>query len=666
MHKIRVFILLSFLLPGILYAEQAPSPDLLELLSEDIDRYSQIATNTRQNVDYMPYVISVLESDELNKLSVQTLRDALALVPGIDLSIGMAGIKNPVFRGSNPYALGQSKLLIDGVVVNDTLFGAYVQYLDMPVELIQRIEVVRGPGSLMSHVNGYSGSIHVITKANRDDELEVKDEFFAAIGSEDYLKGGFIASYENDGLQLSTDLFYQQHEQMLLAGLDRFGRQGETDQGIENYNLGFNLKYGDWQLKSRLADNRSGVSYGQAFTISDDESDYLDVANNYFEISYRQKLNSRNSIDYVLGYFDESRELQNKVMPDGTMVMMPPPPTPLPDGRYFTVDYQEQTLSGRVELVSKIKKHEFVVGLLASTTKIKSNDAAISDDGLQTFNEFDLLSAPDRDKYTFYIEDLINIDEKFSLQLGLKLDKFSDVDTQLSPRIASVYRHDNENIFKFMYTRSFREPSWREQYLTRPAFFRSTGDLVEEKVEAYEASYIKKSGIEDYFKVNAFYLENKDQIHAQNSTNTFLNNGDNELFGAEFEYKKKIALDDVLYLNYSYVDGKNVFDELASSAQHMSRMYYIHQLSDMFSLSGTVKYVGDKERVVGDVREKVKSYTTLDLAFNYSNESTGIGMTLGVTNALDKKYVMPSPANTYVDDFEQMDIGFYFSVKGRF
>ena len=66
----------------------------------------------------------------------------------------------------------------------------------------------------------------------------------------------------------------------------------------------------------------------------------------------------------------------------------------------------------------------------------------------------------------------------------------------------------------------------------------------------------------------------------------------------------KIARDDVLYLNYSFVDGKNVFDELASSAQHMSRLYYIHQLSESYSLSGTVKYVGDKERVEGDARRK--------------------------------------------------------------
>ena len=667
MQKIYLSLLCCILLPTSLYAESKLSPDIYSLLNEDINKYSQIATDTRQNVDYMPYVISVLESQELNKLGVLTLRDALNLVPGVDLSIGMAGIKNPVFRGSNPYALGQSKLVIDGVVVNDTLFGAFVQYLDMPVDLIQRIEVVRGPGSLLSHVNGYSGSIHVITKANRDDGLDTKDEYFTTFGSDKYINGGFVSSYDNEGLEITVDGFYQQHEQSVASGLDRFGNLGELDQGIENFQFALNIKQGALGLKSRFSENNSGVSIGQAFSVTDDPTDYLDVSNNFLEMSFKQDVFANASLNYVLGYLDESRQLQNKVMPDGAMLMLPPPPVPLPNGRYFIVDYKERTFSGRIELEFNADDfHNIKAGLQFSTSKLVTNNAAVSDDNLLTFNSFNLLTAPDRDHYSFYVDDLIDIDEHFSLQLGLKVDGFNDVDKQFSPRIAAVYRRDNENIFKFMYTRSFREPSWREQYLTKPAFFSSTGTLNEETVHAYEASYIKRTGNQNFFKANLYYLQNKEQIHAQNGTNTFLNSGDNELYGTEFEYKTTIAGSDKLYVNYSYVDGKNVFSNLASSAQNMAKLYYIHNITDKLSISGITKYVGEKGRVSGDTRSDVPSYTVIDLAVNYKESSPDLSLTLGVTNAPDNNYFMPSPENTYVDDFEQLKIGFYLRLKGSF
>ena len=339
----------------------------------------------------------------------------------------------------------------------------------------------------------------------------------------------------------------------------------------------------------------------------------------------------------------------------------------LPNGRYFIVDYREQSVSGRIELEINIDSlHDIKAGVKLSKTVTDNNNAAMSGDNLTTFNRFDLLTAPDREHYTIYIEDLINFNERFSLQLGLKIDGFHDADDQLSPRLAMVYRHDSENIYKFMYTRSFREPSWREQYLTQPAFFSSTNLLEVETVDAYEASYIKRKGDDDYYKFNIFYLENSDQIHAQNPTRTFLNSGDNELYGAEFEYKVSIANYDKLYFNYSYVDGENVFDELASSAQNMAKFYYIHNLSEDMSVSGIVKHVGQKQRVIGDVRSSTSSYNVLDLALNYRYDEAGIALTLGVTNALDDTYVMPSPANTYVNDFEQPAVGYYLRLKGNF
>lgn len=657
MHKYLSLILFSLAIP--IQASEVSTDQLLFELQQDMDQYAKIATNTKQNVDYMPYVVSTLKEKDLSSLGVLNLREALTLIPSVDLNVGMAGVKNPIFRGSNPFAYGQSKLIIDGVLVNDQIFGGYNQYLDMPVHIIQRIEVVRGPGSLLSHANGYAGSIHVITKANRDDLEKVDNEVFTSFGSNDYGMAGGIVSYSTDNYSLSADVFYQEHDLELSVSEDRFGNSGDTDQSLENYQVGINFNSGSFKIKGRFAQNDSGVSYGQSFSLTDDSRDYLDVGNNSLEASYNYQLSDTVTLDFTLGYFDENRELQNKVMPNGAMM--------LPNGRYFLVDYNEKSYLQRVQTtINSFNSHTITAGIQVMQSYIRENDASMSNDNLQTFSNFDLFSKESRHHTTYYIDDLIQVDEQVSLQLGLKYDQYSDVKDQVSPRLALVYRHDDVNIFKAMYSHSYREPSWREQYLNAQAFYRANLDLEAETVDAYELAYIRKMRLDEYFKLNVFYLDNQDQIHAQNNTNTFENSGDNELYGIEFEYQRYLTENGKLYLNYSYVDGSNVSGELANSSQHIAKAYYIHQLTNNLNLSGIYKYVGEKGRIEDDIREDVNDYSLVDVTLEYNHQPTDLSLSFSVKNLFDKEYDLSSPDGTYPDDFEQDGRTVLFQLRKRF
>ncbi|MDH5471708.1 MAG: TonB-dependent receptor plug domain-containing protein [Gammaproteobacteria bacterium] len=640
------------------HAEDSISADLFNQLQQDIQKYSEIATETKQNVDYMPYVVSVLTATELEQLGIVTLREALAIIPGVDMSVGMAGIKNPILRGSNPYAFGQSKLVIDGVAVNDSLFGGYSQYLEMPTQIIQRIEVVRGPGSLLSHVNGYAGSIHVITKANRDDGFARPDDMFAATGSHDYKMAGFNASHVQGDFEVNTDLFYQEHDLTLPVGADLFGNSGDTNQSLENYHLGVNASFENFQLKSRFAQNNSGVSYGQSFSFSQDPTDYLDIGNNYIELSYTFEINAKINVIMALGYFDENRQLQNKMMPDSVM---------LPGGRYFLVDYSEQTLFQQLEFkINTFDQHSITSGLFLYQSDIGDNIGSASIDGLLTFTTAALLEDTDRNLVSFYIDDLINVSEKTSMQVGLKFDQYNDVDNQLSPRVAYVYRYDDDNIYKLMYTGSYREPSWREQYLMPQPLFNATRDVEEETVDAYEAAYIHKTALHSHIKLNVFYLENKDQIHAQNPANAFDNSGDGELYGLEMEYKTRLLNKDQFYLNYSFVDGNNVGDELANSARNMIKGYYIHYLNDDFSISGLFRYIDEKDRPATDLRNPVESYGLVDVSARYQTSKSDLSYAFSVKNIFNEEYFLPSLVSRYPGDFQQEGRSVVFSLKKVF
>ena len=649
------------------YATQESAEDLLLELQQDMQLYSEIATETKQNVDYMPYVISTLHSEDLVNLGVLNLREAIGLIPGIDLNVGMAGVKNPIFRGSNPYAFGQSRLIIDGMVVNDQIFGGYNQFLELPVDIIHRIEVVRGPGSMQTHVNGYAGAIHVITKANRDDGQNVSDQGFAYAGSDSLAGVGLVKSFELEKGVFSTDIFYQKHDLELPVDADRFGNSGDTDQSLENYQLGLNYSYKGFEFKGRASNNESGVSYGQAFSLTDDESDFLDVANNSLEFKYVTGLNDMIDMEATLDYFDENRELQNKVMPDGAMIMMPAPGMVLPNGRYFLVDYSERSLSQRLQFDFKISEsHLLKIGIHAKQSEITKNDASVSNDNLQTFNTFNLFTNSKRNINTVYFEDMFDFGEKNTAQIGAKLSNFSDEDNQSAFRLALVHRYSDEDIFKAMFSQAYREPSWREQYLSAPAFFRPNTELDVEKVDAYEIAYIRRYGHRDYFKANAFYLSNSNQIDAQNATRTFTNTDDNDLYGLELEYETNITSSDVIHVNYSYIDGSNVSGELANSAQNLAKIYYIFHLNEKWNYSGLFKYTGDKGRVETDIRENVDAYSVLDLSVSYENSRNDIKVSASVKNVLDEKYFLPSPDGTYDSDFEQSGRVFLLRLSREF
>ena len=649
MKSLYICLLTGLLFTHNSFAEQTLESELLMSLQKDMQHYSDIATETKQNVDYMPYVISTLNSSDLEELGVLNLREAISLIPGVDLNVGMAGVKNPIFRGSNPYAFGQSRLIIDGMVVNDQIFGGYNQFLEMPVDIIHRIEVVRGPGSLLNHVNGYAGSIHVITRANRDDGEDQRDSVFVVGGSNELASGGVIKSFELSGGRFSTDIYYQKHDLHLPVGDDRIPlppTSGNTDQSLKNYQIGVNYLNGGLSVKSRFSQNDSGVSYGQAFSLTDDESDFLDVGNNTVQLKYNTKLTGSIGLELALDYFDETRELQNKVMPDGAMM--------LANGRYFLVDYNEQSLSQRAQINIKIsEKHRLNIGINLKQSKINDNNAATSDDDLITFNRFNLFSTDKRDTNTLYIEDMLDIGEKTSVQLGAKFSQYNDVDDQSAVRVALVHRYDDENVYKLMFSQAYREPSWREQYLTAPAFFQPNPVLDVEQVDALELAYVRRTGHRDFIKFNAFLLQNSEQIDAQNISRTFNNTDDNDLYGFEFEYDVSLFNNDVLNFNYSLVDGSNVSDELVNTARILGKLYYLHRASEKWNLSGVIKYTGDKGRVLADTRADVESHTLLDLSAAYQSSPESFKFSLSIKNALDKIYYLPSPDGTYDGDFEQ-------------
>lgn len=101
------------------------------------------------------------------------------------------------------------------------------------------------------------------------------------------------------------------------------------------------------------------------------------------------------------------------------------------------------------------------------------------------------------------------------------------------------------------------------------------------------------------------------------------------------------------------MEGGNVADTLASSAEVMAKGYYLHNINDALSISTVAKFIGEKGRIDADLRNAVDSYTVFDMSINYQHKPADINVSLSVDNLFDETYYLPSPENTYPDDFER-------------
>ncbi|MBU1658284.1 TonB-dependent receptor plug domain-containing protein [bacterium] len=660
---------------------------MLASISGDMQHYNEVATVTKQNEHYQPYIISVFYGKELEKLGVSNLKEALSLVPGLDMATDNANIQSPIFRGSNPLASGQSKLFIDGFLVNNVFLDAYSEYLSFPIEMIKRIEVVRGPGSKTDGVNAYAGSINVITYTEDFDGFESNDKILLKAGSSKYKMGGFVKTYKTDDLKIFVDFFYQEDDKNAPSGPDglsqgvmsipglidntALSQSGDAPLWLKEYSLGLNLEYQNFSMKARMLEHTQGSAYGINLALPQDK-DRVKLPSRYIELGYDNTLNNFD-IDIKAGLKYDTFDSKTKLLPDGLqfidMTVYPSSIVPVTflDGAYGEHLAEQRTIYQSAYLkYSGFDKHIFTTGYrfikeetvnMVSKTSNWTTGTPEPFDYTDTYPFFDKNAK--RDTLIFSLQDEYQFNSKLNFIYGFNYETTSYIDAGFEPRVSMVYQQDPTNIFKTIYSRSHRNASWQEMFTMNNHARVGSTNLKPERVEAFEAAYIKKFSSDNYLQANIFYLFNKDQIYNSSANPEYRNVVDTDIYGLELEYKGNISSRDQFYLNYSYVDGTSyIKDEstaqsLPNIANHLAKGYYIYNVNNALSLSGIAKYVGSKERIAGDVRDKVKSYTTVDTSLYYINQKDNYSLTLSIKNIFNENVVFPSPPKTYSEDYAQ-------------
>ncbi len=153
------------------YAQNNPTkPSLKELTLEQLSNIEVTSTSKEpEQISKTPAAIYVITQEDIRRSGVTSVPDALRLAPGVEVGTVSSTTWAVGIRGLQSNFSKTVLVLIDGRSVYTPLFaGVYWDVQDLPLENIDRIEVVRGPGGTIWGANAVNGVINIITKSTAE------------------------------------------------------------------------------------------------------------------------------------------------------------------------------------------------------------------------------------------------------------------------------------------------------------------------------------------------------------------------------------------------------------------------------------------------------------------------------------------------------------------
>ncbi|MGH9559875.1 MAG: TonB-dependent receptor plug domain-containing protein [Terracidiphilus sp.] len=122
-------------------------------------------SKTEQKLSQTAAAVFVITQEEIARSGATNIPDLLRMVPGMNVAQIDSNTWAVNARGFNSRFANELQVLVDGrSVYSDSFGGVFWDQLDLPLEDVERIEVIRGPGGSVWGGNSVNGVIDVITK----------------------------------------------------------------------------------------------------------------------------------------------------------------------------------------------------------------------------------------------------------------------------------------------------------------------------------------------------------------------------------------------------------------------------------------------------------------------------------------------------------------------
>lgn len=430
--------------------------DLMSLSIEDLSKVKVYSASRRlEEVRQTPASVSVITADEIRHYGWRTLADVLNILRGFyasyDRNYSYLGVRGFLRPGDF-----NSRVLfsLNGHRLNDNVYGSAAIGTEFPldIDLIDHIEVVRGPGSSLFGTNAVFGVLNIVTrKPSSQPTLEISGDTSSFVGRTGRITGS--ATRGRLSALLSGTMYQSAGDSRLFfpefASPDTNGGYAENVDGDRHSQMFSDVEYGDFRFQGLYSSRMKIVPTGSYGTNFDDPGTRTTDANGFFDVAYHHVLTSQTEYE-LRTYFDHYKY-------HGTYAYGG---TNSPD-RYLNYDSSVADWSGVEALLNhKLGPHNLTFG--ANYEYSFRVDQETHDQGqLSVLNDHRTpwLAA-------VFGEAEFKLSDRLAVRGGLRFDYFNDSGGAISPRAALVYNPNPRTTVKYIYGRAFRAPNAYESYYT--------------------------------------------------------------------------------------------------------------------------------------------------------------------------------------------------------
>jgi outer membrane receptor for ferrienterochelin and colicins len=666
-----LLLILCLLAPFTAHGGDALSPeDQLEFdrLMGVLDKHTDIATFTKMNADYTPGMVTVLQGRDLEARGKRNVMEALTLVPGLDISLNQSGTPSMTSRGiGSPYLPATSLIMLDGVSMNSTTSGTGSITFGIPIEQIERIEVIRGPGTSVNGEFAYNSVINIITR-------QEGNTVHTSYGRFQTYSGGGIVSYDDNQAKFSLNMATTGTDGADQAyGPDNFGNYGNSNEDRELDSFFGNFQYHNFSIAGSYID----AGQGEFFDPYPNNTDEITSTQQVASLEAQQLMQPMDSMTMVfkLGWLYTKTDIDHtRIAPPGFTLPPPFPATTFDHGINLGMYNEEEKIFTSLETTWKATPSNTVTAAL-NYNHTQLNDTYMMADFSTTVDGY--IPTPPLQKYTgddnfmdedatrnhvaLALQDEYHLNKNITVMAGLRYDHYSDVaDDQITPRISGVWQPSEHHIFKLQYAKAFRPPTFME--LTGSAnFVKGNDEINAETIDTYELGYIYRKD-STIAKVTLFYSDLDDLITIDSSLN-FSNDASATQTGVELEFKQDILNNLVLDTNISYAttNDDDTHTEVVNSRNWLVNLGLTFSPCDWSSINTQYRYVDQRQRAVTDVRDDLQDYDVVDVTLSFFPQMLpGLTMRTGLKNVFAAQAYVASGENPFsatdqAEDFQVLD-----------
>jgi len=608
------------------------------------------STLTPKELKTVPSAVTVFTHKEIKNMGLDTLDELMNLVPGFQsYRSSQSSVHYPFSaRGRRIGGAGSEILvLVDGMRMGEARnSGSAIVTPKYPLMQIERVEFIRGPGSAVYGSNAMMGVINIISRSGVD-EISIR------YGSLNRRGAHLLTSKHYGDVKLDLLAYAEADEGEDYLVADTFSsRQIYTNDPREH--AGFNIK-AQWKT-ARLNLQHNQFKGENFYELEGISNDFNQRMGSFTGISLKQDFDWQALTSYVwLSHALSAFTTTPQLTAPGELAAISSPSSD--DALFIKVDLDDNTetrllwhnnfkIDSASSLQFGFELRHISVPLIVGKNNFDVGDLASGSSTIRYYGSLEATTPvqgkSSRDIVGIYGQYQQRILEKTHLTLGGRLDHFSNVGSQLSPRFALVHEVNDHHSFKLLYGEAFRAPAESELNLLNNPVILGNPNLNPETIQSSELIWVgqwRDTGV----SLGYFESRFKDAIVQVNSGNTriFENSDQEPSKGFELELSHQLAEN---WLLRSAFTNMVETPELSFSESDQLASLMINYKYSNWNANLNASYHGAQETAATSSDGKRITlddywmlFAKLQTTFNSDWQAF-----VQVKNILDKQYVTPS------------------------